>query len=206
MSTHRPFRIIALLATLAALLPPMSVVFAQSGGPDIPAPAPVVYRINSDGSVTQETAPSRAIYVPAPPPPADLARIAQLRPQTSLSNGTITPLTLSSGYYYYYAWYYVGNAYTKQTVYFYQDIYGGQTVYWTQWDRSNGSAYSVTWMYLYNVQSGDLVYSWDINRSVNPTLYWEINQYVASNGFGSRLRPYFNQGGSTYYVDVYFGN
>jgi hypothetical protein len=199
-------RITALLAAFVLLFSSVSVVFAQSGAPDKPAMAPVVYRINSDGSLTKETAPSYASYAPAPPPPPGQAPIVKLDPQASVSNNGITPLSLSEGYYYYNAWYYVGDAYTKQTIYFYQDKYGNQTVYWTEWDRNSGSSFSVQFLWLYNRQTGGLVWYGSVGQPVNPTLTSTIQWFVPSGGYGSKLSTQFAQGLNSYWADLYFGN
>jgi hypothetical protein len=206
MSRYRTFCAISLLAALALIFSSVSAAFAQSGVLDKPAPAPVVYRLNSDGSLTKETTPTHASYAPAPPPPAGLAPMVKLPAEAALSSGSITPLYLSSGYYYYYAWYYVGNAYTRQTIYFYQDVYGNQTVYWTQWDRSSGSSYTVQLMWLTNLRTGTDANSWTIYRTVNPSLFWSIQTFVGSAGSGSKLKTQFGQGFSTYYVELYIGN
>lgn len=204
MKIKRVFLKTTFLTILSLMLVALLASSVQADGPHpagpeqtFPAPPPVVFRIHDDGSKTIEKVPVGAYYVPAPPPEIGLAAepppgdLSLITPNVSDGIGL---LALAEGYYYHYAWYYIGDAHVKQTTYFYQDVNASQLIYWTKWEHLDGPGFGVVWFRLRNLRTNAVCCSWQINTRVGPgeSKTQTINTYIDSQGSGTRIENFLS--------------
>jgi hypothetical protein len=221
------------LFVVLVLAGPVQAEAPADDGRTIPAPPPVVYRVQDDGTLkrveTPRGKPVGAYYTPAPPseigltvqPPAGdpslISTSAELVEGVGASTETVDQVgtsSLSEGYYHHWAWYYVGDAYVQQVTYFYQDQSGSQLLYWTDWDHLRGPGFGVVYFTLRNLRDNWVCQDCTFWPQVWLHDGWKshretMNTYIDSQGHGTRMEERlstFSTMWSDTLVHLYIGN